>query len=231
MTGRIHAHYSIAGAKSGRFSCNHPNLQQLPSARAPEFRRCIVAASGCVLVGCDYNQVELRAAAWSANDQNLTRVYRDGRDVHAETAAFIAGVPVEQVTKAQRQAAKAVNFGALYGQQAPGLVEYAFDAFDVVMSEQEAQQALDRFAAAYPQLEQWKWDNYHRCKQRGYVLIGCGRVVKAEWEFERAHPLHAGVQSANPRHRGRLHAAGGPTGARAAACREDTRRTGRHRAR
>jgi DNA polymerase-1 len=183
VTGRIHAHYSIAGAKSGRFSCNHPNLQQLPSARAPEFRRCVTAAPGCLLVGCDYGQIELRASAWLANDQNLTRVYLDSRDVHAETAAFIAGVPVEQVTKAQRQAAKAVNFGALYGQQAPGLVEYAFDAFDVVLSEREAQQALDRFAAAYPQLEQWKWDNYHRCKQRGYVLIGCGRAVRAEWEF------------------------------------------------
>ena len=184
-TGRIHAHYSIAGAKSGRFTCNHPNLQQLPSARAPEFRRCIVAAPGNLLVGCDYAQIELRAAAHVANDQNLTRVYQDGRDVHAETAAFVAGVPVDRVTRAQRQAAKAVNFGALYGQQAPGLVEYAFDAFDVVMSEREAQQALDRFTAAYPQLDQWKWDNYHRCKQRGYVLIGCGRVVKADWEFER----------------------------------------------
>jgi DNA polymerase I len=185
VTSRIHAHYSIAGAKSGRFTCNHPNLQQLPSARAPEFRRCIVAAPGNLLVGCDYAQIELRAAAHVANDQNLTRVYQGGRDVHTETAAFVAGVPVDQVTRAQRQAAKAVNFGALYGQQAPGLVEYAFDAFDVVMSECEAQQALDRFTAAYPQLEQWKWDNYHRCRQRGHVLIGCGRAVKAEWEFER----------------------------------------------
>ncbi len=81
-TGRLHASFNLAATKAGRFSCTGPNLQQLPSASAPEFKSCIVAAPGFLLVGCDWSQVEVRAAAWLSKDAALTRLYADGRDLH-----------------------------------------------------------------------------------------------------------------------------------------------------
>jgi DNA polymerase-1 len=184
VTGRIHASYHIAGTKAGRFSCNHPNLQQLPSKAAPGFRRCIIAAPGHVLVGGDWNQVEVRAAAWLSYDVALNQLYEDGRDLHSENAARIAGVPLADVTKDMRSRAKAVTFGTLFGQQPPGLVEYAFEAYGVNMSLQEAEAAQEDFFCAYPQLREWMWDNWRACKATQEVRIGVGRVVEAAWELD-----------------------------------------------
>lgn len=112
-TRRLHPHYNVAGTKAGRWSASQPNIQQLP--RDAEYRRIIVAAPGNVLVGVDYNQMELRAAAWISGDVELTRAYEQGLDVHALTAATINGIEPEMVTKDQRAAAKPVNFGSIYG--------------------------------------------------------------------------------------------------------------------
>jgi DNA polymerase-1 len=183
VTGRLHASFNIAGTKAGRFSCTRPNLQQLPSAKAPDFKRCIVPAPGHLLVGCDWSQVELRAAAWISGDVALTQLYADGRDLHTENAALIAGVALNDVTKEQRQGAKAVSFGALYGMQAPGLVEYAFDAYGVYLTIHDAELALTRFFNTYPQLDRWRWNNWHECQRRQRADIGAGRVVEAAWEI------------------------------------------------
>jgi DNA polymerase I-like protein with 3'-5' exonuclease and polymerase domains len=182
-TGRLHANFSISGAKSGRFSCSHPNLQQLPSARAPAFKQCVIAAPGNVLVGCDWNQIEVRAAAWLSGDTALTQLYAEDRDLHAENAAMLAGVALADVTKDMRQAAKAVTFGSLFGMQARGLVEYAFDAYGIEIGLLDAEQALQRFFRSYPQLDKWRWDNWHECQRRQAVRIGAGREVEAAWEF------------------------------------------------
>jgi DNA polymerase-1 len=96
VTGRLHGRYNIAATKAGRFSASAPNLQQLPAKRAPEFKSCVVARSGYVLVGCDWSQVKMRAAAWLYRDPVLTQIFADGRDIHAETAARIAGVAVAE---------------------------------------------------------------------------------------------------------------------------------------
>ena len=184
ITGRLHAHYNIAGTKSGRFSANNPNLQQLPGPRAPEFKHCIVADPGNLLVGCDYNQIEMRAAAWLYGDRALTAVYAERRDLHAETAAHIVGTSPDRVTPAQRQAAKPVNFGAIFGQGAAGLREYAFANYGVEMTLQEGQNSLDRFFDTYRQLKGGLRRNYDICKARGYIEIGCGRVVEIEWETD-----------------------------------------------
>jgi DNA polymerase-1 len=182
VTGRLHCDYNIAGSKAGRFSASNPNLQQLPAQRAPEFKRCIVAAPGNLLVGCDWSQIEMRAAAWIARDRALTQVYADGRDLHTETAAKMVGVPIARVTKEQRQAAKPVNFGAIYGIGPRSLAEDAFANYGVEMSEREARSALDHFFGAYSQLNQWRRDHADLCQRRGYVRIGAGRVVEAKWE-------------------------------------------------
>ena len=119
-TGRLHPGYNVAGAKSGRWSSSAPNIQQLP--KDDDTRRIIVAAPGHVLVGVDYSQMELRAAAWVSGDAELTGAYEQGLDVHVLTAAAIAGIEPEEVTKEQRTAAKPINFGSIYGMSAKGLV-------------------------------------------------------------------------------------------------------------
>jgi len=95
VTNRLHCHYNIAGTKAGRFSASRPNLQQLPSAKAPAFKACIVASPGYVLVGGDWSQIEMRAAACISGDTTLTAIYEQGRDLHTETAALIANVPID----------------------------------------------------------------------------------------------------------------------------------------
>jgi DNA polymerase I-like protein with 3'-5' exonuclease and polymerase domains len=184
VTGRLHGRYNIAATKAGRFSASSPNLQQLPRKRAPEFQGCVVAAPGHRLVGCDWSQVEMRAAAWLYDDPVLTQIFAEGRDIHVETAARIAGIPVADVTDAQREAAKPLNYGSIYGQGPDGLRESAFVTYGVELSRAEAEQARRRFADTYRRLWQGLWNNYHRCKARGYVEIGCGRVVEAAWETD-----------------------------------------------
>jgi DNA polymerase I-like protein with 3'-5' exonuclease and polymerase domains len=181
-TGRIHCSYQIAGSKSGRFTATRPNLQQLPATRAPEFKRAIVAAPGNVMVGGDWSQIEMRAAAWLSQDPILTQLFADGRDIHAETAASIARIPITEVFAEQRQAAKPVNYGSIYGIQAESLAANAFADYGIEMTVAEAQQALDRFFGKYRKFDEWRWENWRKCKARGYVEIGCGRVVEAAWE-------------------------------------------------
>jgi DNA polymerase-1 len=135
-----------------------------------------------MLIGCDWNQIEMRAAAHLSRDPVLRRVYAEGRDLHLETAARIAGVPVERVTKDQRTAAKAVNFGSIYGIGPATLAEDCFDNYGIPMTEAEAKRALDRFFNTYSTLRQWRRENHLRCKELGFVRIGCGRVVEAKWE-------------------------------------------------
>jgi DNA polymerase I-like protein with 3'-5' exonuclease and polymerase domains len=181
-TGRLHASYRIAGAKTGRFTCSGPNLQQLPAAKAPDFKRVIVPAHGYRLIGADWNQIEMRAAGWLADEPALFELFAKGLDLHRETAATIGRIPSAKVTKELRQRAKCISFGTTYGMQAASLVEYAYDNFDVVMTQLEAQRALNRIAARFPRLHRWKTTHFQQCRRRGYVEIGCGRRVQAEWE-------------------------------------------------
>jgi DNA polymerase I-like protein with 3'-5' exonuclease and polymerase domains len=144
-TGRIHCSFNLAATKAGRFSASKPNLQQMPGDKvAPDFRRCFIPEPGNLLVGCDWNQVEMRAAAWISKCPVMTAVYAADpvRDLHRETAAAIAHVPPDQVTGEQRQAAKPVNFGSIYGIGAETLSEDAFDNYGILMSVEKAQRAL-----------------------------------------------------------------------------------------
>ena len=182
VTSRLHTHYNIAAAKSGRFTSSRPNLQQLPAKRAPEFKKCIVARPGYLLIACDWSAVELRAAAWVAGDAALADELNSGRDFHRQTAAAMASVPVEQVTDDQRQAAKAVAFGSIYGMGAKGLVHALWSGYQVEISEDEARQKLDRFFAKYRKLRLWCRSHAEKCTREGLVRIGCGRVVEERWE-------------------------------------------------
>jgi DNA polymerase I len=184
VTGRLHASYSIAGTKAGRFSCSGPNLQQLPSVSAPEFRRCIVAAPGHVLIGCDWSQIEMRALAVIARCPALTAVFAADppKDIHMETAARISGVLPDAVTGEQRKMAKAINFGTIFGMGAAKLATYAFSKFDVEMTEAQARADLDRFFTTYQKVWQRRRQCGWACKAQEPIFIGCGRVVEPAWE-------------------------------------------------
>jgi DNA polymerase-1 len=182
-TGRLHAHYNIAATKAGRFTCTSPNLQQLPNRRAPEFKHCVIAAPGYVLICCDWNQVELRGIAWLAGDvEEMTPLFAAGLDLHRETAATIAGIAPADVTSEQRQEAKAVNFGSIYGISARGLAEYAFASYGVEMTPTEARHALDAFFQRFTAIARWRDANAQVCRAQGFVRIGAGRLVEAAWE-------------------------------------------------
>ena len=179
-TGRLHPHYNVAGTKAGRWSSSNPNIQQLP--HDADTRRIIVAAPGRVLVGVDYSQMELRAAAWISGDAELTGAYDRGDDVHVLTAAAINGIAPEVVTKEQRAAAKAINFGSIYGMGPMGLVRNAWKQFGIELTEAEAKDALDRFFTKYSGLRRWMREHADECKRTRKVTIGAGRVVENAWE-------------------------------------------------
>lgn len=152
-TGRIHSSYRQIGAGSGRFSCGNPNIQQIP--RGKEFRECFVPEEGNKFVIADYSQIELRVAAEIAQDKTMIDAYRSGQDLHALTAALVASKSIDQVTKAERQSAKAINFGLIYAMGAKGLQGYAKTVYGVDMSLEEAEIFRDRFFKAYKGIAAW----------------------------------------------------------------------------
>jgi DNA polymerase I len=183
VTGRIHAHYNVAGTKSGRWSCSNPNLQQIPGERlAPGFRGIFKAPAGRVLIGADYSQMELRAVAEISGDPALREIYAKGLDLHQLTASAMAGVEPAAVTKEQRDRAKPVNFGSIYGMGAAGLAVAAWNGYRVEMTIPEAEAALRTFFRSYPTLKRWMRQHADRCQQRRRVVIGAGRVVEDAWE-------------------------------------------------
>ena len=148
VTGRIHARYhQLCPNGVGRFSCSSPNVQQVP--HDVRFRRAFVAGEGCRLVVADYSQVELRIMAELSGDRRMLEAYRNGEDLHRLTASLVAGVPLDQVTKAQRSMAKAVNFGLCYGMSANGLRAYAQNSYGVSMTQDEAETFRRRYFEAY----------------------------------------------------------------------------------
>jgi DNA polymerase-1 len=159
-TGRIHASYRLIGAASGRMSCSTPNLQNIP--RDPAYRRCIrPTTAGRVLVKADYSQIELRIAAQISGDVAMRRAFQAGEDLHTTTARAVLG---REPTKDDRQLAKALNFGLLYGMGAERLRSYAQHDYGVTLSEQEAVRFRERFFQTYPGLRAW-----HRAQHDGAV--------------------------------------------------------------
>ena len=179
-TGRLHPHFNVASTKAGRWSASDPNIQQLP--HDSDTRSIVIAARGNLLVGVDYSQMELRAAAWISGDAELTRAYEQGLDVHVLTAAAINGIEPEQVTKEQRAAVKPVNFGSIYGMSAKGLSAAAWSGYGIELPEADAKLALDRFFTKYAGLRRWMREHADACKRARKVVIGAGRVVENAWE-------------------------------------------------
>ncbi len=149
--GRIHTSYSQTIAQTGRLSSTNPNLQNIPvrTELGREIRTAFVAPKGRVLVSADYSQIELRVAAALSGDKDMIKTFKDGFDLHAATAASIFEVPLAEVTKDQRSAVKAINFGVLYGMSAHGLS--VATGFDI----KESQHFIDRYFEVRPRLREY----------------------------------------------------------------------------
>ena len=162
----VRCQWNQCGAESGRMSCSNPNLQQIP--RTTDYRRCFVARPGYVLIKADYSQIELRIGAKLANEIEMITAYQNGVDLHALTAANILGKPLSEVSKADRQLAKAINFGLLFGMGHYGLRKYAMTNYGTKLSEKQAKQYRDAFFKTYPMLGAW----HSRTRQKLVKLMG-----------------------------------------------------------
>lgn len=173
-TGRIHAHYQqLGGGAIGRLACSGPNMQQIP--RDPVFRRGFVAPPGRRLVIADLSQIELRVMCRLSGDARMTEAYRAGADLHLLTASLLTGLPVERVSRQQRQLAKAVNFGLIYSMSAAGLRAYAAASFGVRLSRAEAESFHRRFFEAYPGVAAYHRRQDVEAREAGEVRTLLGR--------------------------------------------------------
>lgn len=171
---RIHSHFFLGAAPTGRMASADPNMQSIP--RSTEVRRLFAAPPGARLIVADYSQIELRVAALVSGDRVMDRVYRAGEDLHRRTAAALLGVDPETVTPEQRQLAKAANFGLLYGQGAKGLARYAESTYGVPMTEAEAEGHRQSFFNAYKDLARWQRRAVDQAGKQGRLATPGGRV-------------------------------------------------------
>ncbi len=164
-TGRIHTSFNQTGVVTGRLSSSDPNLQNIPirSETGRKVRDAFIAAPGCRLIGADYSQVELRILAHVSGDEALCEAFRQEQDVHAATAAAIFGIPLEQVSRAQRSLAKSINFGLMYGMGAFRL------ARDSGMTVPEAEAFIKAYFERFPKVRQYLDETRRMAIERGYV--------------------------------------------------------------
>jgi len=171
-TGRVHASFNQVVAATGRLSCNDPNLQNIPvrTEEGREIRSAFVPGEkGWVLLAADYSQIELRVLAHFSGDQRLCEAFAHDEDIHARVASQVNGVPLEGVTPAMRRAAKAVNFGVIYGQGAFGL------ARALGIDQDQAAKFIDSYFEGYPGIEKFLGQVLAECREMGYVTTILGR--------------------------------------------------------
>jgi len=170
-TGKIHTTYNQTVTATGRLSSSNPNMQNLPirSERGQLIRRAVIADPGCKILSADYSQIELRLMAHFSQDEHLLYAFRNGQDIHAATAAKIFKVPINEVTKEQRRAAKTANFGILYGISAFGLAQ------QLDCSRSEAKQLIDDYFAAFPKIRSFIEAQKEFAREHLYVETLFGR--------------------------------------------------------
>jgi DNA polymerase-1 len=171
VTGRVHTSFNQTGSVTGRLASSDPNLQNIPIRTdiGRKVRQGFIASPGCVLLGIDYSQVELRIVAHMANDQAMLDAFRRGQDIHATTAAAILGVPLEKVAAEQRRRAKAVNFGLIYGMSPFGLTRYA----DLTLA--EAEDFVAAYFQQFPGVKTYLDGMRRLATEQGYVETLLGR--------------------------------------------------------
>lgn len=163
--GRVYPSYDVSRAETGRVAANNPNIQNIPVRDSPVYRECFVASEGHTLVGGDYAQQEIRVGAYLSQDEALIELLRSGRDIYSDIASLIHG---REITKKdpERQAAKSVVLGAIYGLSVYGL------SMDLGISDEEAGDLMNTFFGRFPDLYRWMGKQQ---KSEKYVKTAYGR--------------------------------------------------------
>ncbi len=191
-TGRVHTSYHQAGAATGRLSSSDPNLQNIPirSEDGRRIRRAFIAPEGRRIVAFDYSQIELRIMAHLSGDAGLITAFEQGQDIHRATASEVFGVPLAQVEPNQRRAAKAINFGLIYGMGAFGL------ARQLGVSRNEAQDYIALYFNRYPGVREFMDRTREEARERGYVETVFGRRLYLTEIHSRNANQRAGAERA-----------------------------------
>ncbi len=163
--GRIHTVFQQAATATGRISSTEPNLQNIPvrTELGREIRKAFVAKEGHVLISADYSQIELRVLAHMSGDEAMRSAFFEDGDFHTHTAAEVFGVPEEMVTKEQRSAAKAVNFGIVYGISDFGLSR------NLGISRKQANSYIERYFETFPGVKRYMTDAIEQAKTKGFA--------------------------------------------------------------
>lgn len=162
-TGRLHCSLNQIGTATGRFSCSNPNLQNIPNVKlkdkdnetdelkiiASKFREVFIAEKGCMLIGADYSQIELRVMAEMSQDEYLLKAYNNEIDIHILTASKVFNCKVSEVTEEQRKIAKTINFGLIYGMSAVGLAESLTTITKKHHSKEDAEKMMSDYFAEF----------------------------------------------------------------------------------
>ena len=169
--GRLHSSFNQSVTATGRLSSSNPNLQNIPvrGEDGREIRRAFVPEEGGVFFSADYSQIELRIMAHLSGDESLIRDFKDGRDIHAATAARIFKKPLEEITRDERRKAKTANFGIIYGISAFGLAER------MGVSRTEAKDLIENYFATYPGVKAYIEQSVNLARELGYIETLFGR--------------------------------------------------------
>ena len=170
-TGHIHTSFNQTVTATGRLSSSDPNLQNIPirGEDGKEIRKAFVPEPGCLFFSADYSQIELRVMAHLSEDENMIRVFREGHDLHAATAANIYKKPIEEVTRDERTKSKRANFGIIYGITVFGLAE----RLDI--PREEAKMLIDGYFQTFPQVHDYMERSKQVAREKGYVTTLFGR--------------------------------------------------------
>ena len=190
--GRVHTSYHQAGAATGRLASSDPNLQNIPirTDDGRRIRKAFIAPPGRRIVACDYSQIELRIMAHLSQDPALLRAFESGADVHRATAAEVFGKPIDAIEAGERRAAKAINFGLMYGMSAFGLAK------QLGISRSEAQDYIALYFSRYPGVRDFMETTRQQARDRGYVETVFGRRLYLADIHARNQGLRAGAERA-----------------------------------
>ncbi|MBU4142501.1 DNA polymerase I, partial [Patescibacteria group bacterium] len=186
--GRLHTTFDALGTTTGRLSSKNPNLQNIPirTELGNEIRKAFVAAKGHKLLSADYSQIELRVVAHLAQDKEMIRIFKEGKDIHDATAAEILGVPESEVNKDSRRMAKVLNFGVIYGMSLHGFAEAA--GVDLARAKEFIKKYFLEFAGVAKYIEKTKKD----AARDGFVQTLFGRkrfipeINSSAWNLKQA---------------------------------------------
>ena len=170
-TGHIHTSFNQTITATGRLSSSDPNLQNIPirGEDGKEIRKAFIPEPGCLFFSADYSQIELRVMAHLSGDENMINVFREGKDLHAATAANIYKKDITEVTRDERTKSKRANFGIIYGITVFGLAE----RLDIDRA--EAKQLIDGYFDTFPQVHDYMEKSKEVARQQGYVTTLFGR--------------------------------------------------------